>query len=187
MSRYFAKKDSMTGVNIGIAYAHHEIHGGSSFLVDHIEVGTGFSLCFKVPSGTKRVHMVIQWAAESKAEVSLMEGTGWDASSGSLVAIYNRNRNSGNSSILEENQSTGSFIANDSVILNPDDIGVSGNDAGVEIHHWEEWSDKKVTGRARGTSEWILENDQVYVAKFISNDAGKGGQVVLDWYEHTDN
>jgi hypothetical protein len=181
-----AEFDNKFTIPVVISEAHHEVHEGDSFSVDHVESGAGFSLCFKVPSGTKRNHIILSWAAESKAELSLFEGREWDASSGSLVTIYNRDRNSDNASQLQEDQSTGSFIANSAVILDPMNIGSNGNAAGTEIHHWEVWSDKKQTSQTRSVSEWILKNDEIYVVTFLSNDGEKGAQVILDFYEHTD-
>lgn len=178
--------DTKFKVPIVITVPHHEIHEGASFSVDHLEVGAGFSLCFKVPAGTKRCHMVISWTAESKGEIQLWEGREWDAETGSLKTIYNRDRNSSNTSQIQENQSSASFVANSAVILTPDNIGTGSNAAGTEVHHWETWSDKKTTYRDRGLNEWILKNDEVYVVTFVSNDGSKGAHVELDWYEHTD-
>ena len=181
-----AEFDNLFQIPITIDVEHHEIHEGDSFLAEHIESGTGFSLCFKVPAGTKRDHILLSWAAESKAEVSIFEGREWDASTGSLVTIRNRERNNGGASQLQEDQSTGSFIANSSVILNPGNIGLGCNAVGIEIKHFEVWSDKRATEHAMGHNEWVLENDEVYVFTFLSNDGAKGGQITLDFYEHTD-
>ncbi len=173
--------DSKHKALLVMGISHHEIHEGESFTVDHIESGTGFSLCFKVPEGTTRVHMVLSWATEDAGEIQLWEGRTWDASSGVGKPIYNRDRNSLNPSQILEDMSTGEFIANHSIILNP--TGLAG---GLDIENHRTWSNKQQTDRARGTSEFILKNDETYAVTFVSNAQSKGAQIELSWYEHLD-
>lgn len=181
-----AEFDALFKIPVVIDIPHHEIHDGHAYKCDHIQQDD-YDLCFKVPSGTKRVHFILNWIAESKVEIKLYEGREWDASSGTIntTVIFNRNRNSNNKSQIQEN-TTGSWVADMAFILDPTNIGTGGNDAGTEIHHWETWSDKRQTTQSREVSEFILKNDEVYVINVNSNDGAKDIQILCDWYEHTD-
>ena len=164
-----------------IDLAHHEVHEGDAYSVNHITTDS-FNLAFKVPANAKKVHFVLKYSAESKAEIHLYEGREWDTGTGSKINIFNRDRNSSNESIVEED-SGGSFGGNMAVVLNPGNPGIGGNAAGVDINGFETWSDKKQTVSERGHSERILKSNEVYVVSFVSNDGVKGSQLEFCWYE----
>lgn len=180
-SSRLAEFDTTFRIPIFIALEHHEIHEGDSYIVDVKVTAASLDLAFKIPSGTKRMHSVFQWAAESKAHFELCEGRTWNAGTGSTGTIFNRDRNNPNISQVQ-GDAGGSFVANMSVVQDP-----TGQTGGTVIHDEYSWSDKKQTVRSRDIAEFILKNDETYVAKLTSDDGSKGLHVALHWYEHTDS
>ena len=177
----FGEFDSKFQIPVVIDVAHHEIHEGDSYIADNVVDAAGLDLAFKIPTGTKRAHLIFQWAAESKAHIEIYEGRTWTAGSGSKVVIYNRDRNSTNTSQTQED-TTGTFGANMGVVKNP-----TGQAGGTVIHNEYSWSDKKETVRNRDVSEFILKNNSTYLIKLTSDDGVKGLHIALHWYEHTDS
>lgn len=175
-----AEFDNKFKIPIFINLEHHEIHEGDSYIADKEVTAASLDLAFKVPAGTKRMHLIFQWAAESKAHVEIYEGRTWTAGTGSTVTIFNRDRNTPKSSQVQEDTG-GSFVANMAVIQDP-----TGQAGGTIIHDEYSWSDKKQTVRNRDVAEFILKNDETYVVKLTSDDGAKGLHIALHWYEHTD-
>ncbi len=172
--------DSKSKVPVFIDIEHSRIHGGNAYKVDKKITGTVLDLAFKVPSGIKRMHLIFQWAVESKAHIEVYEGRTWDPSTGSQLTIFNRDRNSANTSQVQED-TTGSFAANMAVVQDP-----TNQSGGTVIHDEYSWSDKKQTIRSRDIAEFILKNDEVYIVKLTSDDGSKGLHLTLHWYENTD-
>ncbi len=179
-STRLAEFDNKFQVPVVIDVEHHEIHEGNTYIIDVSTIGTSVDFSFKTSSSTKKVHMIFQWAAESKAHIELYEGRTWSAGSGSTATIYNRDRNSLNNSQIQEN-TTGTFATNMFLVVNS-----TGQAGGNIIHDEYVWSDKKETNRNRDINEFILKVNETYVAKVTSDDGNKGLHIVLHWYEHTD-
>ena len=177
-SRSFIDRASTAAV--GITYAHYRIHAGSSFVCGILTTNTT-SLGFKTPAGLKQLHMIIKWAAESKATFELWEGRTWTPGTEATTStIFNRNRNSDNASIVLED-SSGTFAATGKMLVKPTPVV-----AGTLLDTEQTWSDKKETSVSRGISEFISKADETYVALLTSNDGVKGTQIVMNWYENTD-
>ena len=177
----FSEFDSKFQIPVVINVAHHEVHEGNSYIVDEVVDAASLALAFYVPTGTKRAHLIFQWAAESKAHIEIYEGRTWNTGTGSKIVIYNRDRNSSNISQMEED-TTGAFVASMGVVKDP-----TGQAGGTVIHNEYAWSDKKETNRNRDVSEFILKNNETYVVLLTSDDGAKGLHIALHWYEHTDN
>lgn len=179
-SSRIAEFDSKFKVPVIIISEHHEIHEGDSYIADKEVTAASLDLAFKVPAGTKRMHLIFQWATESKAHIEIHEGRTWTAGTGSTVTIFNRDRNSGSTSQVEEDTG-GAFAANMAVVQDP-----TGQAGGTIIHDEYVWSDKRQTVRNRDVAEFILKNNETYVVKLTSDDGAKGLHTALHWYEHTD-
>lgn len=137
--------DPMTEALSTIEYAHYEVHGGDAYVVGISNVLTptaNIALAFKVPAGSKRVHMLGDWHSESKANLQVWEGRTWTGSTGAVVPLFNRNRNSIKTSILQGDQ-TGSWVANTAV---KDPTGATG---GTQVFAEYFYGDKKAGGTLR--------------------------------------
>lgn len=172
--------DTVFKIPVSIDVAHHKIHKSDSYTVSAtILAGTSVSLAFKIPSGTKRNHITIEWATESKAHLHVYEGRSWLAGSGTTTRIFNRDRNSDNMSQVQDD-SGGSFVTNMEMVVNP---GTQAGGTTLPIDY--SWGTKKEGNKGRAVSEWIYKNDETYVIKLDSDDGSKGLHLTVDWYEHT--
>lgn len=177
--------DEITHTLQTIDYAHHEIHGGSTFCTRHYDGtmsnGDTIIFAFKVPSGTKKPHLLIQFTANANTHVDLCEGATWTTSTGSQNIIADHNRETANTSFLQEDTG-GSFSATGNVVLNP-----SGFSAGTIIDQWYSFGEKeKQETGARGTDEWVLNNDTQYAIRLVSDEDNNMAFLKAVWYEHQD-
>lgn len=178
--------DNLFNIPVVIDVQHHKIHKGNHFEV-HVETGissaASLACAFRVPAGNKRTHVVIDWKAEDKAHIEVLEGAIWSTDTGSVITIYNNNRNSTTTSQLEEDKTaTPAWTAN-SVLKNP--TGIIG---GTALHTDYSYVVKQAGGATSlPRHEWILKNDETYVIK-VTNDAGgnKLLGIVMHFYEHKD-
>jgi hypothetical protein len=177
-----AKFDSITNALTVIDYEHHEHHGGSAYAVQVVTTsGTAVSLAFKTPAGTKKAHMVFEFATESKAHVIVYEGTVWTTNTGTVVAPKQQNRSSANTSMLLEDKTATPAYTAGGVLQNPTITTVG--DVISQIYTFA----GKQTGSSGGKRhELILDPDETYSFVLTSDDGSKGLQLRLYWYEHTD-
>ncbi len=179
--------DNLFTIPVMIDVSHHEIHEGDSFTCNAIDLtlasAATMSLAFKTPSGTKRVHIFHRFVTLTGGHVEVTEGPTWTNQSGAKQAIYNRKREAsmGSSGMLED-QAQAEFVASNNMILEPGSIS-----GGTVIHTSYAFGRKnQFTGANRETDELILKPDTQYTYKFTSDAADNSANMVLDWYEHTD-
>ncbi len=178
--------DNLFNIPVVIGVQHHELHKGNHFEV-HVETeitaAASIICAFRIPAGNKSSHVVIDWKAEDKAHIELLEGAVWSTDTGSVITIYNNNRNLAITSQFQEDKTaTPNWTAN-GVLKNP--TGIVG---GVVLHSDYSYVTKQAGGATSlPRHEWILKNDETYVIK-ITNDAGgnKLLGIVMHWYEHQD-
>lgn len=179
--------DDLNGAVSVIPYEHKEIHSKDSFHVDTTDTSMANNdtlvVAFKTPAGTKRGHMVIGFHSKGMANIQMLEGPTWDNESGSLLPIYNRFREDApDSSVLLEDAGQASFTATNNLILNP--ASLAGGAALDTLYTFA--SRNRETGGSRGIHEWVLEPDEQYAIVLTANEASNAGQLIVDWYEHTD-
>lgn len=182
-----AEFDPLFKAPLIIDIGHHEIHEGDAFLCAYADTsmsnGDTFIIAFKTPSGTKRVHLLYAINTLAGGHLDIYKDSTWDASSGSLLPVYNHfQENSPKSSVILEDQSTGSFIANDNAILDP-----TTPSHGTKVIPSEYvFGNNQKTGETRSTAEIVLEVDTLHTVLFTADGNSNAGQVKLNWYEHTD-
>lgn len=170
--------DPVTRKETVISVAHAEAHEGHSFVATVVADGTSLVMAFKTNNSTKVSHSFITFISESKAHIELIEGLSWDSGSGAQSAIYNRNRNSSESSTLLED-TTGSFSVSGNVIKGPTNLA-----GGTVVWTEYTWVDKKQGEKAREDEEFILKTNTTYAIRLTSDDGVKGLQIIMRWYEH---
>lgn len=178
--------DPLFKAPITIDVGHHEVHEGDSFLCGHSDVSMSnadtFVIAFKTPI-TRRVHLIYEIHALAGCHVDIYKDSTWDASSGSLLPMYNRlQANSPKSSLIEEDQSTGSFIANDNMILDPT-THVAGTKV---IPSFYLFGSNQKSGGTRAVGEIVLEQQTLHSVVLTADGNSNAGEVLLNWYEHTD-
>jgi len=185
--------DGATNALRTISYEHHEIHSGSAFHVGY-SVTTASSdddvtgIMFKTPNTTKWLHLVATFNCSAPAEAIINEApTLADSGDGADKVVLNRNRNSDTTSTvasLEDTPTVGSVTT-----MNETQWGDVGVSAGTELEH--EFlaggsGPKAIGGTARGTQEWVLKKNTIYVFYLQNTGASANAHSIsLDWYEHS--
>jgi hypothetical protein len=186
--------DDSTAALMTLDYAHHEIHGGSSFHVGY-SVTTANSdddvtaIMFKTPNTTKWIHLTATFTCSAAAEAIINEApTLADAGDGTDKVVLNRNRNSAVTSTvasLEDTPTVGSVTT-----MNEAEWTAVGVSAGTELEHaFLAGGDGPfaVGGVSRGSQEWMLKQNTIYVFYLQNTGASANAHSIsLDWYEHTD-
>lgn len=174
--------DSIFPIPVGIDTFHHEIHEGEFFVSDAVDTSMALNdtliLAFKTPNTTKQFHLLIEIASKSSAHVDILEGSTWNSSSGSQNPVFNRKRDSSNTTdVLED--TTGSFIDTNNIILNP--VNVAG---GTEIHDFYTFIGINVGGIRADIAEIILNPNTTYAFVLTADAGSNAGHIILNWYEH---
>ena len=173
-----------------ISYEHHEIHSGSTFRVQHYDdaipaTGSGGELviAFHVPDTTEEPHMTWEFVHEGDMTMTLYEGITFDPNSGTDRSPKNSNRNSAHTSILQ-GYATGSLVS-DYVTVGEEsaDTIYSG---GTVISLKRNYATKNTGASGARRQEVVLKTNTSYAFVLDNNEATtQGGQIRLEWYEHT--
>jgi len=185
------KMDGITRASISATLWHHEVHDGHGFVTSMeataATMGSGVTetLTFKTPTGTKRIHMVVDFITLTGGKVEVIEGCDWTAESGTTTVIFNRKRLASmtDSGILEDS-GVSTFAATNSMSRTADSFG--GGTVLLPVLH-AFGAKNKFTGAARDAAEWVLKPDTKYGVRFTSAAASNSFQTILNWYEHTDD
>jgi len=145
-------------------------------------------LYFKTPATAKRIHVVPSFSASTAANFSILEAPTIAANIGSHAnVIYNRDRNSVNTSMVLDNAT--SAAANKFTTLTEAQIAGDGTWALGTIIRTAPLTVgagpfATSTGNDRGGQEFICKADTKYVF-LITNTAASANNhfIVVDWYE----
>ena len=174
-----------------IDYEHHEIHSGNSFVV-HFSNTTANTdnhrtgIAFKTPV-TAEMHLVATLSASGAAEVFFLEApTIGTAAAGTRKAIYNRNRVSATTSLCRDEEA--GYVAGGVSTYIEAQLVTANVSAGTELEYvvlQAGGGPKPLGGSSRGTQEWILKADTLYLI-YIQNIGASANvhNISLDWYEH---
>ena len=172
-------------------YEHHEIHGGSSFSCHYVNavtnIGEMTAIAFNTPNTTKWGHLTIQADSTGACYVILCENPSIDVDEGTQLTIYNRNRNSATASTMLSIETAP--VANKATSYNEAQAADANITVTTELarNYLGAGEKKTIGGTARGSQEWLLDQDQQYVVLMYSlTDDDATHNLTLDWYEHTD-
>lgn len=165
---------------------HGHMHEGH-----HFEVGiesradqvATVACAFKIPSGTKRVHMTGDWRISDRGYIELIKNPTWDTNTGTVIPINNNSHVSANISQIEEDKTASPLWTPGGVLKDPDNIT-----GGTSVILSESYTTKQAGGSvALVRNEKILDNDETYVVRIVKRSAGDVYMgFILQWYEHTD-
>lgn len=161
--------DASTNTLQSIDYAHHEIHGGSSFIAtyaaDISPAGSDLLLHIITPT-TNEMHMVIDVQCESETDISLFEAP-TTTSDGTGIDEVNRNR-------------VGTPAASGATIFHTPVVTVNG----TLLANQHIGSGKGGGAEIQGRDEWVLKpGGTKYLLKCTATAAG-WISAALRWYEH---
>jgi hypothetical protein len=166
-----------------IDYAHHEIHGGSSFHAfvydDTAATGELVNIYIKTANTTKYCHSFAQWSSGGAGIFRIHEAPTITTNTGTNgVSIINHNRNSSTTSGCFDNATT--------PVVNKYGTGVTKTGEGTVLLIEYSGVGKSISGTGRNESEYILKPNTVYVFELIAIGNNIALGIGLDWYEHTD-
>ena len=186
--------DGLTTALKVIDYAHHEVHGGSSFHCYFNNTTANSNddrsgIYIKTPAaGGKLVHLIVEFQASTAADMCICEAPTIAANVGTHTGvILNKYRDSIKTSGCFSNATTP--LVNRFTTLNEVQIAGDGTWAlGLQIMREPlvvGSGPKPAGGSSRGTQEWILKANTAYVF-LITNTAASINvhHISLDWYEH---
>ena len=185
--------DSATNALNVLDYAHHEIHGGSSFTVhiDNITANTDDHrtlLGFETPAGTKWAHFTMEVSASSAAEAFFYEGVTIDDGEGTEITIEDRNRNTDNTSTMTSFENPA--VAGLATWMLEAEVAAANFGTGTTLDHiFLVGGDgpKAVGGDSRSEQEWVLAAATKYAIVIQNIGASTNNhEIHLNWYEHTD-
>jgi len=167
--------DPLTNAQTNIGYEHHEIHGGSHFLISGFETeadsGT-IKLGITTPAGLKQAHVTFEVEGTSQTEFRMYEDPTY--TSGTPLTPINNNRNSSKTSILTVVKDPTVSDAGDLILIQ------SKGKAGTTPNRAD------LTANARREREIILKSDSKYLFEITSKDDDNIITFVGEWYEHSD-
>ena len=190
--------DLATNARIGITYAHHEVHSGSSFHIVYeaqtTNIGEMIAVAFYTPNTTKWLHVVARISVGSLTRAVLLENPSIDLDEGTNLAVWNRNRmkKANLSGILSLNavqvQNTAtSFTAAQAAAANITVSAATIMDSYTLGAPGANPAKAGIGGENRDTEEWVLEQGQQYALVGIAQTNDDNAMtLVLDFYEHTD-
>ena len=166
--------DTNTRAQIGIDYAHHEIHDGGHYHVQgYLELSSGqqWRASFKTPSGAEQLHFLYDIKSTGICTSYFDEAASGGMSGGVSVTPLNNNRN----------------FADASVVMFSGNVGpASGYTMRLENDKWgADGFKENIGGGAGRDDELVLKEDTTYMRTFISGADDNIIQFKASWYEHT--
>jgi hypothetical protein len=183
--------DGITNAHTIIDYAHHEVHGGSSFTTEFADNTMANAetiiIVFKTMAGTKKIHMLSSMTTLVGGSLQIWEGATWTTNTGALLPIINRKRETtmASSGILEDLTATPAFTETNNMLVNPTGLNI-GAATSIHLHYAYGERGKIGAGTQRDIDEYILKPETQYAIVFTAIGASNKGQIILNWYEHTD-
>ena len=183
-------RDSATDSLLAIDYDHHKIHFGDSYTCHYeqevSDTGDKTIITFRTPDTTKWIHVIALASASFPATFSIIENVTITDNTGATLAIFNRDRNSGNTSGVWDT-SQNPDVQGDATFFT--EVTMGNVTVGTEIEHAHMASGagpRAIGGENRGLSELILKQNQEYafVVESLTNDTNSHA-IILNWYEHT--
>lgn len=165
-----------------VDYAHHEVHSGSSYRIEHNASGgsgTKATVSFTTSDTAKWLHVIVTARGNVESVYTMGEGATITAASGTDYIPRNKNRNSTNTStVISAGSAGGAGYAT---------IGGTVTDFGTTLESLHFGSGKQQGGGERGTDEWILKQNTTYAFEVESQAVTSEVTCELHWYEHTNS
>lgn len=170
-----SKRDSVTGTDITISYAHHEIHAGSTYHISYHDesLGGGGTIEFILTvSSTKVGHLIIDASNGAEALFEIYEAP-TSVSGGTALSERNKNRVTGDGGNTITAVRDPTSIGSDGALL--DDSIIQGGSGFFATG-----------GSSSERNEWVLATNTTYLIR-LTNLAGTSQPAHLraEWYEES--
>lgn len=166
--------DEITKAAVSIELEHHEVHEGDAYSAHYfntVTAGGEVLMYVQVPNTSARAHLKFAVETNLPGVVYLTEGfTVSGAAVGTVLAIYNFNRNSSSTSKCNayHTPTVSGTAYGTTLIYMP--IG-GGN------------QQNRVGGSVRQGFEYIAKQNEKYLLRFIADTNGTKIATVAEWYE----
>jgi len=186
----FIHIDAISNALPVIESEHLKVHEERSFQAHFDNITTNnddhrTAIGFTVPDTTTWIHLVLKVMASQPAEVFFEENPTIDNDKGTEQTIYNRNRNSGNTSIVKPLTTAGT-AGSITTFTEAQIVGANYTPGTILTHHLLAGGEgpMAVGGEGRGAQEWILDQGGKYLIR-MQNIGANTNQHCLDlnWYE----
>ena len=181
--------DSATHAMNVILYAHHEVHGGSSFTChynnDVTNIGEMTVIAFNTPDTTKWIHLVAEYGSSAASYFALYETTSIDVDEGTQLTIYNRDRNSVTASTVTSIETAP--VANKATSYTEVQAAAANITTTTELArvYLGSGTRKSVGSGSRGADEFVLKQNTQYAAMLVGTTVDDcTHNITLNWYEH---
>jgi len=167
--------DTTTDAASIVDYAHHEIHGGSSYTCQDTtanlggETGDHLQLLFTTADVAKRAHLFYHAYGAGACYITLREAPTGGGAGGSAATILNRRRDSAKTSSAIASVTKDATASTGGTLLIEHYVGAGAKDG----------------GEVRGTNEWVLAPNTTYALRIYDTSA-IAAWIDLSWYEHAD-
>jgi len=177
--------DEISGAINTVDYSHHEIHEGDAYDIIYSVASLGamtspddtITLTFKTSNTTEWIHFTFAVFGTSGWLVKLVEApTGGAASPTGALPIYNKNRNSSNTSTVSDGTTSGQ-VSYDATLAT----------GGITL--WNQYLEgssgpKSAGASANARNEIVLKQNTTYQLSLYGT-ATDPATLIMDWYEHT--
>ncbi len=168
--------DPASGAQIFIDQAQSQIHEGVAYeTTAQATGGSGIkaTLTFTTSDTKNWMHLLVHARSNVEAHFTLGEGPTIGAATGTNKVVYNRNRNSTNTS--------GIFGTRTVTVGNvTEGATVTSFGTPIEIGHF---GGGRTGGESRGQDEWILKQNTTYALEVESEAASADIEIYMSWYE----
>jgi len=159
---------------------HENIHDGKTFTAYHNVTGLGngssINIYFETSAtGGECPHIIFDVHGSDAFDFSLLEGPTVTSNTGSQLNLYNKNRQSIETSSVSDNST--------SPVVNKASSDVTITDDGTVILEDFVSTGHKIGGTVGFDREFILAPSTKYVFRVTARSAGIRAHINLDWYE----
>lgn len=163
---------------VTIAYANYQIRKGTAYTAEVVAadgIGTKATLTFTTPDNSEKLmHLIVHSRSNIESFYTLGENPTITGGTGTNFIVYNRNRNSVNTSqafgtrtVVRGQMTGGATVTSFGTILE-------------QLH----FGNGKVGGEDRASDEWILKRNTTYAFEVESEAASSDVMIEIDWYEN---
>lgn len=178
--------DESTNKIVVVSHEENYLHDGNAFTCHYDQEVTDISdrsvIAFTTPAD-KEIHMLAHVTSTAASDFFILEGAVGTTTGATDLTVFNRDRNSANTSLMTSIDGTLGSVSYYSLTT---DTAITG---GTELYHEHIGAGKTgqaAAGAGRGTEEWILKKSTVYDFELKALDANTNVQhLELVWYEHT--
>jgi len=177
--------DASTNKVVVVTHEENYLHEGIAFTCHYAQEVTDTNdrsiIAFTTPANIE-IHMLAHVTSTAASDFFIIEGAVGTAAGATDLTVFNRDRNSTNTSLMTSIDGTLGSVSYYSLTT---DTAITGGTTLYHEHIGAGKTGQAAAGGGRGTEEWILKKSTVYDIELMALDANTNAQhLELVWYEH---